>query len=115
MTTRIIDNNNQTYSVEIDTLETGTYTTTLFYGGTKVPTNYKTTVTPSASAPPTPSTNAPAPAFAPKKLVPKTPQTPQTPQSPQPPQFPAPGGKPGTLTPADVAKVKVQGLEKSKN
>lgn len=96
--TRIIDNSNHTFSVELNTTETGTYTTTLFYGGVKVPTTHKTTVTPSAASP-NPSANLPAPAVTPKKVVPQSPTTPKT----------------GVISPVDVSKVKVQGLDSSKN
>lgn len=89
--------------MELTTTETGTYTTTLFYGGVKVPTTHKTTVTPGTAVPLTPSTpttNQPPFAPVPKRVLPH-------------PQAPAPA-KQGVLTPADVAKVKVQGLDKSK-
>ncbi|XP_063704506.1 filamin-A-like isoform X2 [Culicoides brevitarsis] len=110
---KVIDNCNQTYSVEIDSteLETGTYTTTLYYGGVKVPTSHKTNVTPSASAPQTPSTpstNAPPP-FQPKKFV--QPATVNRPAAPATPTTPSTPGTPG-ITPAELSKVKVQGLEK---
>uniref|UniRef100_A0A336M1E8 CSON010354 protein n=1 Tax=Culicoides sonorensis TaxID=179676 RepID=A0A336M1E8_CULSO len=44
--TRIIDNGDNTYSVELTATETGSYTTNLFYGGLKVPTSPKTNVNP---------------------------------------------------------------------
>ncbi|XP_063707051.1 filamin-A isoform X3 [Culicoides brevitarsis] len=44
--TRVLDNGDNTYSVELSPTEAGSYTTNLFYGGLKVPTSPKTIVNP---------------------------------------------------------------------
>lgn len=44
--TRVLDNGDNTFTVELAAAETGTYTTNLFYGGVKVPTSAKTHVNP---------------------------------------------------------------------
>lgn len=44
---RVIDNEDNTYTVELSPDAPGTYTTNLTYGGLKVPFNKKTTVSPS--------------------------------------------------------------------
>lgn len=44
--TRVLDNGDNTYAVEVTPPETGSYTTNLFYGGLKVPTSPKTNVNP---------------------------------------------------------------------
>lgn len=46
MPTRVLDNGDNTYTVELAATQTGTYTTNLFYGGVKVPTSPKTNVNP---------------------------------------------------------------------
>lgn len=43
---RLIDNKDNTYTVELTPPETGSYTTNLHYGGLKVPSVPKVTITP---------------------------------------------------------------------